>query len=140
MKTLNPVLESDDYDININVYDLENGKYLIRDSKENIQFQCSNKLCAFDFCNDETFFDDLFYQKLNSQNYMELDEDRYNDSYYCACLFNQLERIIDHCKGSYVEFQDDYQIPKEYILPIRQVNQNLKNDDNSTCDIDSNPF
>ncbi len=137
MKTLNPVLESYYYDINITVYDLENGKYLIRDSKEDIQFQGSNKLNAYDIIKDKSFFDDIFYNKINTQNHMELHEDRNNDSYYLACLFNQLERIIDHCEGSYLEFQESYEMSNNYILRVRLATQKIINDDDTNFDIDS---
>ena len=103
MKTLKPVLESDFYDFNIKVYDLENGKYLVRDFKENIQFQCTKETLNFDIDEDETFFDEIFYDKINAQNHMELEGKK--DSFYMSCLVPELQRIIEHCENSYKEFE-----------------------------------
>lgn len=105
MKELKFVPDADYYDEEIVVYDLENGKYLVRDSRESIQFQCTKEtLDNYDFSNDFSFFDDVFYEKLNAQNNMEL-EGR-SDGYYVNALFIELERIANHCSNNYYEFLD----------------------------------
>lgn len=105
MKTLKPLLESDFYDNNINVFDLENGKYLVRDSKENIQFECTElTLSTYEFIDDDTFFADILFDKLNAQNQFMLEK---HDKIYQDRLWCELERIVNHCENSYNEFMND---------------------------------
>jgi len=94
---------TDFIDLNINVFDLDNGKYLVRDSQENIQFQCTLETLNLDINEDFTFFDEIFYDKINAQNHMELEGKK--DSFYISCLIPELQRIINHCENSYREFE-----------------------------------
>ena len=103
MKTLKHIPDADYCDVNIAVYDLDNGKYLVRDSKENIQFVCTREtLLDYSFKNDYTFFDDIFFNKINAQNHMQLQGKE--DLYYFDCLYAELERIVEHCSNNYHEF------------------------------------
>jgi hypothetical protein len=116
MRTLKHIPDADYCDDNIVVYDVDNGKYFVRDSKETIQFVCTREtLLDYSFTNDDSFVDDFLYDKLNQQNHMELEGKK--DSYYLQCLMVELERIVNHCSYNYPEFQDDYQIPIPKIVP-----------------------
>ena len=93
---------TDYFDPNIDVFDLDNGSYLIRDSKENIQFKCTKHSLTLDIIHDESFFQETFYNKINFQNNQELEGE--NDPFYISCLLKEVTRIIEHCQYSYQEF------------------------------------
>lgn len=129
MKKLVPININHPYfDIKIMVFEFKdgespNGKYLIRDSRENIQVYFTGKL-DMDIDKNYSFNDDMFFEKISRQNSNELDPLDRKDMYYKICLYAELERIINHCENSYKEFgaEPDLDMPVPNSLQYKEHN------------------
>jgi len=93
------------YDDLVKVYHTGNDHYLVRDSREGIQFRFKkDELDILILDKNEGFDDEIFFKKIAAQNELDGDFIDKNDSFYVTCLLSELERLIDHCKYSYNKF------------------------------------
>ncbi len=91
--------------IDIKVHEIGHRGFLVRDSKTTIQFKCHPHELNYDIDKHESFFDDLFFQKISNQEQFDDDDVmQRNDPYYRTRLNSEVVRIVSHLKYAYKEF------------------------------------